>query len=181
MTLSGKDLPSPLYIIPSSALCEMCSASVTAAPHPAAPVQCSHNAKLKSSGPSLLMRCGPCEVWWGGGWGGKANMVGLNGRVPASHCANAITASQYARLGKTDIFSLYIWMTEMAPREIASISVALTWIIMLLSGLDTLYAVVESGALLFRWKGTISLHYRKKTTKSHILMQTLCPFTIPGG
>lgn len=45
-------------------------------------------------------------------------------------------------------FSLYTFEGQkMAPREIASISAAATWIIMLLSGSDILYAQLKRGSL----------------------------------
>lgn len=45
-------------------------------------------------------------------------------------------------------FSLYTFEGQkMAPREIASISAAATWIIMLLRGLDILYAELKRGPL----------------------------------
>lgn len=45
-------------------------------------------------------------------------------------------------------FSLYTFEGQkMAPRVIASISAAVTWIIMLLSGSDTLYAQLKRGFL----------------------------------
>lgn len=45
-------------------------------------------------------------------------------------------------------FSLYTFEGQkMAPREIASISAAATWIIMLLSGSDILYAELKRGHL----------------------------------
>lgn len=45
-------------------------------------------------------------------------------------------------------FSLYTFEGQkMAPKEIARISAAVTWIIMLLSGSDTLYAEMKRGLL----------------------------------
>lgn len=60
-----KDPPSPLYIIQPSYLGWNPRLCVKCAPHPSwlrrflLLCQCSHNAELKSSGPSLLMSRGP--------------------------------------------------------------------------------------------------------------------------
>lgn len=64
-------------------------------------------------------------------------MVSMNGREPPPCCANAIMPSRYAGMERLT-FSLYTFEGQkMAPGEIASISAAGTWIIMLLSGSDT--------------------------------------------
>lgn len=62
----------------------------------------------------------------------------------------------------------------MAPREIASISAATTWIIMLLRGLDILYA--ESvGPYDSDKRNDFSSSYREKRTKSDILVPAAEP------
>lgn len=113
-TLLHKDLPSPLYIIQPSylgwnpsfvwnVLCILHSWAASCCCVSAAIMQSWRVQDLLYWWDEVLC----CVVWWK-----KANMVSMNGRVPLSCCANAIMASQYARLGKTDIFSIYCWRTE---------------------------------------------------------------------
>lgn len=109
-----KDLPSPLYIIQSSYLGWNPSFvwNVLSILHRRAVSCCCVSAAIMQSWrvqdlPYWWDEVLCCVVWWK-----KAEMVSMNGRAPPSRCANAIMASQYAGLGKTDIFSIYIWRTE---------------------------------------------------------------------
>lgn len=109
-----KDPPSPLYIIQPSYLGRnpvfVCDAPGIL--HMRAASCCCVTAAIMHS-----WRVQDLLYWWDEAlccvvrWK-KANMVSMNGGVPPSRCANAIMASQYARPGKTDICSVYIWRTE---------------------------------------------------------------------
>lgn len=113
-TLLHKDLPSPLYIIQSSYLGWKPGFvwNVLCILHSRAASCCCVSAAIIQS-----WRVQDLPYWWDGvlccvAWWKNANMVSMNGRAPLSRCANAIMASQYAGLEKTDIFSIYIWRTE---------------------------------------------------------------------
>lgn len=114
VTLLRKDTPSLNYIIQSSYL-HWCPSFVWNVPSillsRAASCCCVSAAIMQS------WRVQDLPYWWDEvlccvAWWKKAKMVSMNGSTPPSRCANAIMASQYDRLGRSDIFSIYIWRTE---------------------------------------------------------------------